>query len=221
MLLFAAQHVHHAHGGLMGYFMRLGPVGLLLVSIIDSSPIPLPIPGSSDLLVTVFAAQKHGWLMATLIATLGSALGSIASYQLGVVGGVALLDKHTPRRLADRLKGWSEHHAILSVALPCILPPPAPLMPFLIAAGALRMPRHIFYPTFTVSRCVRHAFYAWLGVHYGRHILPIYNHITEEYGWILLLIVWGSIAFAAVYATVRVVQARKSKNTKAAAPAAA
>ncbi len=217
----AAQHAHHAHGGLLGYFMRLGPLGLLLVSVIDSSPIPLPIPGSSDLLVTVFAAQKHGWLLATLIATLGSALGCIASYQLGVVGGVALLDKYVPKRFADRLKHWSEHHAMLSVALPAVLPPPAPLMPFLIAAGALRMPRRIFYPTFIASRFARHAFYAWLGVHYGRHILPVYTHITEEYGWILLLVVWGSIAFAAVYATVKIVQARRGKNREAAAIAAA
>lgn len=221
MLVAVAHHAHHARGGLLGYFMRLGPTGLLLVSIIDSSPIPLPIPGSSDLLVTVFAAKEHGWLLATLIATLGSALGSIASYQLGVVGGVALLDKYVPKRFADRLKQWSEHHALLSVALPAILPPPAPLMPFLIAAGALRMPRRMFYPTFIVSRFVRHAFYAWLGVHYGRHILPLYNRLTEEYGWVLLVVVWGSVVFAVVYATVKIVQARRERGTKAAAPAAA
>ncbi len=221
MLVAAAHHAHHARSGLLGYFMRLGPTGLLLVSIIDSSPIPLPIPGSSDLLVTVFAAKEHGWLLATLIATLGSALGSIASYQLGVAGGMALLDKYAPKRFADRLKHWSEQHALLSVALPAILPPPAPLMPFLIAAGALRMPRRVFYPTFAVSRFVRHAFYAWLGVHYGRHILPLYNRLTEEYGWVLLLVVWGSVLFAVVYATVKLVQARRGRSTKAAAPAAA
>ena len=219
----AAHHAHtHARTGLLGYFTRLGPFGLLLIAVIDSSPIPLPIPGSSDLLVTLFAAKQKGWLLATLIATLGSALGSIASYQLGVVGGVALLDKYVPKRYADRLKHWSEHHAILSVALPAILPPPAPLMPFLIAAGALRMPRRLFYPTFIVSRFVRHAFYAWLGVHYGQHILPLYNRLTEEYGWVLLLIVWGSVLFAAVYATIKIVQARRNPtNTKAEAPAPA
>ncbi len=217
ILVQTAHHAHHARGGILGYFMRLGPLGLLLVSVIDSSPIPLPIPGSSDLLVTVFAAQNRGWLFATLIATLGSAIGCIASYQLGVVGGVTLLDKYAPRRFADRLKHWSEHHAMLSVALPAILPPPAPLMPFLIAAGALRMPRRIFYPTFIVSRFARHALYAWLGVHYGRHILPLYNRITEQYGWILLLVVWGSIAFAIVYAATKLIQARRANPKRKAA----
>ncbi len=221
-VLFAAQAHTHAHSGMLGYFMRLGPLGLLLISIIDSSPIPLPIPGSSDLLVTLLAAQLHGWLVPTMVATAGSGIGSIASYQLGVVGGVALVDKYVPRRFANRLKRWSEHHAVLSVALPAVLPPPAPLMPFLIAAGALRMPKHIFYPTFIASRLVRHALYAWLGVHYGRHILPLYHRLTDEYGWVLLLVVWGSVLFAVVYATIKVVQARRSgKGEKAAAILAA
>ncbi len=212
-LFLAAHHTgSHAHTGLLGYFMRLGPTGLLLISIIDSSPIPLPIPGSSDLLVTLFAAQHHGWVLATFIATLGSAIGSVASYQLGVAGGVALLDKYAPKRFADRMKHWSEEHAVFSVALPAILPPPAPLMPFLIAAGALRMPRRVFYPTFILSRFVRHAFYAWLGVHYGRHILPLYNRLTDEYGWVLLLVVWGSVAFAIAYATYKFVQARRNSH---------
>lgn len=208
-LIFAARH---GRGGIMGYFMRLGPIGLLLISAIDSSPVPLPIPGSSDLLVTVFAAAHKGWLLATLIATAGSAIGAIASYQTGVVGGVALFDKYVPARFRDRMKHWSEHHSLLSVALPAILPPPAPLMPFLIAAGAMRMPRLRFYSSFLISRFIRHAFFAWLGVHYGRHILPLYTRLTEEYGWILLIVVWGSIAFAAVYAIIKLRQNRKDRS---------
>jgi len=209
----------HRHRGLLGYFMRLGPLGLFLVSAIDSSPIPLPIPGSSDLLVTVFAATHKGWLLATLIATAGSALGSIASYQTGVAGGLALFDKYVPARFRNRMKHWSEEHALLSVALPAVLPPPAPLMPFLIAAGALRMPRRRFYSSFLISRFLRHAFFAWLGVHYGRHILPLYTRLTEEYGWILLIVVWGSVVFAVIYAIIKLRQARGKKRSGSVEPA--
>ena len=205
MLAAAAGKKH----GLLRYFMQLGPLGLFLVSAIDSSPIPLPIPGSSDILVTVFAAQEHGWLLATVIATLGSAVGGFASYQTGVVGGVALLDHVVPKRFRGRMDHWSEEHALSSVAVPAILPPPAPLMPFLIAAGALRMPRRKFYPSFLISRFLRHAFFAWLGVHYGRAILPVYRHLSEEYGWILLLVIWGSVVFAAAYAVIKLRKARR------------
>ena len=207
------------HNGLLGYFMRLGPLGLLLISVIDSSPVPLPIPGSSDILVTLFAAQRHGWLFATLIATAGSAMGSIVSYQTGAVGGAALVEKYTPKRFRKRLQNWSSRHALISVALPALLPPPAPLMPFLIAAGAARMPRLTFYSSFLVSRFLRHAFFAWLGVHFGRAILPFYTALAEKYGWILLVVVWGSVVFAIVTAIVKVRNSRRKGAEGATQPA--
>ena len=123
------------------YFFKLGLLGLFLISAIDSSPIPLPIPGSSDLLVVLLAAQRHGWFLVTLIARRwGSIAGAAASYQTGVAGGLPLVNKYVPARFRDRITRWTENHSLLSVALPAILPPPAPLMPFLIAAGALKMP---------------------------------------------------------------------------------
>ena len=200
----------------LGYFMQLGPLGLFLISAIDSSPIPLPIPGSSDILVTLFAAQSHGWLFATLVATAGSAVGAIASYQTGVIGGATLVEKYTPKRFRKRLERWSARHALISVALPAILPPPAPLMPFLIAAGAARMPRLTFYSSFLVSRFLRHAFFAWLGVRFGRAILPFYTQLAEKYGWILLLVIWGSVVFAIIYAVIKVRSSKRAPGSVAA-----
>ncbi len=190
------------------YFFKLGLLGLFFICVIDSSPIPLPIPGSSDILVVLLAAQRHAWFLVTLVATLGSIGGAAVSYQAGAAGGKPLMEKYVPRRFRDRITHWTEEHALLAVALPAILPPPAPLMPFLIAAGALRMPKRTFYTSFTVSRFVRHAFFAWLGVHYGRHIMPVYLRFADKYGWILLVVVWGSVAFGAVYA---IVQLRKKR----------
>ena len=196
-------HTSSTGRSVVRYFFKLGLLGLFFISAIDSSPIPLPIPGSSDLLVVLLAAQRHAWLLVTFIATLGSIAGAAASYQTGLTGGLPLIDKYVPARFRDRLKHWTEEHALLSVALPAILPPPAPLMPFLIAAGALKMPRRRFYLSFTISRFVRHAFYAWLGVHYGRHIMPVYLRFADKYGWILLVVVWGSVVFGVIYAVIK------------------
>jgi membrane protein YqaA with SNARE-associated domain len=200
------------------YFFKLGLVGLFFICVIDSSPIPLPIPGSSDLLVVLLAAQRHAWLLVTTIATLGSIVGAAISYQAGASGGLPLVDKYVPARFRDRLKGWTEKHSLLSVALPAILPPPAPLMPFLIAAGALRMPRRRFFLSFTISRFLRHAFFAWLGLHYGRHIMPVYLRFADKYGWILITLVWGSVAFGAIYAILKL---RARHRQQASAPVAA
>ena len=42
-----------------------------------------------------------------------------------------------------------------------------------LAAGALKMSRNKFLTTFTISRLLRHAFAAWLGVYYGRHVVRL------------------------------------------------
>jgi membrane protein YqaA with SNARE-associated domain len=204
------------------YFFKLGLLGLFFICVIDSSPIPLPIPGSSDILVVLIAAQRHAWLFVTIIATLGSIAGAAISYQAGVVGGRALVDKYVSSRFSDRIQRWSSDYSLLSVALPAILPPPAPLMPFLIAAGAARMPRKRFYLSFTLSRFARHAFFAWLGLHYGRHITPVYLRFADKYGWILLILVWGSIAFGAIYAIIKLrAQHRSQQQDTTSATAAA
>ena len=75
----------------------------------------------------------------------------------------------------------------------------------------------MFYSSFTVSRFVRHAFFAWLGLHYGRRIMPVYLRFADKYGWILLVAVWGSVAFGAIYALLKL---RKQKSDKRFAVAA-
>ncbi len=204
---------------LVRYFFKLGLLGLFFICVIDSSPIPLPIPGSSDILVVLLAAQRHAWFMVTLVATLGSVAGAAISYQTGAAGGMPLVEKYIPRRFRKRMTHWAEEHALLSVSLPALLPPPAPLMPFLIAAGALKMPRGRYYLSFTISRFVRHAFYAWLGVHYGRRIMPMYLRFADKYGWILLVVVWGSVVFGIIYALLKLRSHRAGQRLASAAGA--
>ena len=77
------------------------------------------------------------------------------------------------------------------------------------------MPRKNFFVSFTLSRFLRHAFYAWLGLHYGRKIMPVYQRIADKYGWILLVVVWGSVAFGLVYAIMKLRRRRQQKATAA------
>ena len=126
-------------------------------------------------MVVVLAAQHANLFLLVGAATVGSFLGGYFSYQVGQSGGMAFLEKHVPPRIFKPVCSWMETHAILSVALPAILPPPMPLSPFVLAAGALKMSRNKFLTTFTVSRFVRHAVAAWLGVHYGPHVVRMWN----------------------------------------------
>jgi membrane protein YqaA with SNARE-associated domain len=207
-------------GHLVHLLMSFGLVGLFLVSIVDSSFVPLPIPGVTDIMVILLAAQKANLFLLIGIATVGSALGGYFSYKIAHSGGVAFLEKHVPKRIFKRVTGWMENHAILAVALPAILPPPMPLSPFVLAAGALDMSQKKFMTTFTISRFLRHVAAAAIGIHYGSSVLHLWNMFTKKYAVAILSVLWGGIlisvafAFWKLWKTSRSVKAGDSNPTK-------
>lgn len=189
-----------------------GTFGVFLVSIVDSSFVPLPVPGVTDIMIVLFAAQKTNWILLVLGATAGSALGGYFSYQVGHAGGMQFLEKHVPARTFKRVCAWMENHAILAVALPAILPPPMPLSPFVLAAGALKMSKKKFLSTFTLSRGARHAFAAWLGIRYGSYVLHLWNRFSDKWATPILIVIWTAIfvgcgfAFWKIYKTSKTVR---------------
>lgn len=189
--------------------LSFGLIGVLLVSIVDSSFVPLPIPGITDLMIVVLAAQHANLFLLVAAATFGSFLGGLFSYQVGQSGGMSFLEKRVPPRIFKTICNWMETHAILAVALPAILPPPMPLSPFVLAAGALKMSRKKFLTTFTLSRFARHSIAAGLGVYYGPHIVHLWNRFTRHYAVPILITIWSviligiGIAFWKLYQTSR------------------
>jgi len=181
---------HAGHRGLMHVFFHLGLAGLVLISTVDSSFVPLPIPGVTDILVILYAANHTNVVLLVFLATLGSALGGFLSYQVAQAGGMAFLEKHVPKRYLKPVQGWVENHAILSVALPAILPPPMPLSPFVLVAGAVKMDRRKFMTAFTISRFARHVIAAWLGIRYGRAVLHLWNEFSARWAATILIVFW-------------------------------
>ena len=156
-------------------------MGIFVVSAIDSSVIPLPIPGSTDLLLLLLVAHRaNPWGMA-FAAIAGAILGGYLTWSTGAKGGRDAIKRHVPKRYADRLAGWVERNGVLAVVLACLLPPPFPLMPFLLAAGALGVTRKRFLVSFSIARAARYLFIAWLGVTYGRSMIRAWNHYLA--GW--------------------------------------
>lgn len=198
-----------------------GLVGLFLVSIVDSSFVPLPIPGVTDVMIVLFAAHHANIVLLVAVSTIGSALGGLFSHMIAQLGGMAFLEQRVPPRILNPVKRWMERHAILAVALPAVLPPPMPLSPFVLAAGALRMDRKRFLIAFTVSRFVRHAFAAWLGIHYGHSVIRMWNHITARWGTTFLVVLWSvillgcAIAFYRLYKTSRRLRMAPSTSAEA------
>ena len=110
------------------------------------------------------------------------------------------LEKHVPAAILKRATGWMESHAIIAVSLPALLPPPMPLSPFVLAAGAVHMSRKKFMTAFTLSRLVRHSIAAWLGIHYGRQVLHLWRHFSTRWGTTILVTLWVFILVSTAFA---------------------
>ena len=215
----AAPAAHAAHHGAMHFFAHLGLIGLFLVSIVNSTFVPLPIPGIADILVILYAAAHTNPILLVAIATLGSAIGGFVSHAAGAAGGMAFLQKHVSQRTLGRITTWMEKHPIIAVALPAILPPPMPLWPFILAAGAVHMSRREFMWSFTLSRFLRHIIAAWLGIHYGHDVLHLWARFNDRWANTILIAVWTiillSLAFAIwkLYRTSRELRPKSQSST--------
>jgi membrane protein YqaA with SNARE-associated domain len=188
--LVAAAHntgKHHA----MRWVIHLGAVGLFGVSLLDACPFPLPIPGTTDLLLLVLIARRgNPWLLVVL-AVAGAVVGAFTTWSAGKKGGEPALRHYVPHRYYDRITGWVKKHGAAGVALSAINPPPIPLMPFLVAAGALGVPRGRFLVSFAAARAARYGVVAWLGVRYGRQMIRWWNQYLADYSGV---IGWGVLA---------------------------
>jgi membrane protein DedA with SNARE-associated domain len=200
VLVAAVPAAAHHPNPLIHLLLSFGLIGVFFVSIVDSSFVPLPVPGITDLMIVVLAAQHANLFLLIGGATVGSFLGGFFSYKVGQSGGMAFLEKHVSPRFLKPICTWMEKHAILAVALPAVLPPPMPLSPFVLAAGALKMSRDKFLTTFTASRFLRHSAAAALGIYYGPHVLRMWNHFSRKWGTEILIAVWAIILISAAIA---------------------
>lgn len=192
--------------GLLQLVAGMGMAGLFLLAALDSSIVPLPVPGATDILLILLAARQHHWILMAVVATAGSVVGGGMTYHLGKVGGMHTLEKRVPKRQLGRITGWTERNGFLAVALPAILPPPMPLTPFLLAAGVLKVKQKTFYSAFTLSRAIRHGVAAWLGYRYGRHILRVWNSFSQRWSTPLLVVLWTVVIAGAAWGIYQLVK---------------
>lgn len=197
----AAHHARtsaqNAHG--LRWLMSFGTLGLFGVSVIDSSIIPLPLPGSTDLLLILLVAHRANPFLAAVAATAGSILGGYFTWKAGAKGGEPALHKYLPKRYAKRLFGWVEKNGALAVTISALLPPPFPLMPFLLAAGAFGVSQRKFFVSFSIARACRYSLVAWLAAVYGRAMVRAFRHYLSGWSGTIMWIYLGLMVAAIFY----------------------
>lgn len=175
------------------WIFHLGGLGFIPLGLLDSSVIPLP--GSMDIL-TIFlsARQKDLWFYYAVMATVGSVLGGYVTYRLARKGGKETLARRIPPKKLEKVYKTFDRWGLGAIAIPALLPPPMPMVPFLLAAGALQYPVKKFLLAFSVGRLARYSLLAYLAELYGRHIVGFITKPGHPTMLILICVVVTVIA---------------------------
>lgn len=179
---------------------RLGGLGLIIVGVADSSVIPMT--GSLDVLTIWLAAhRREPWPYYALMATVGAVLGGYITYSLARRGGKQALESKLSKKRAARVCKRFERWGFGAVAVPALLPPPFPFVPFLLAAGALQYSRSKFLAALTLGRGIRFTIVAALGAAYGKQVVNFFNryHTPAVVTLIALAVIGGLLSLAGYY----------------------
>ncbi len=190
------------------WLFHLGGVGLIPLGLLDSSLIP--IPGSMDV-ATILLSSRQGnwWPYYALMATAGSVLGGFVTYRLARKGGKETLERKVSRRRAEQIYKLFGRWGFSAIAVSALLPPPAPIVPFLLAAGAMQYPVRKFLAALTLGRAARYTILAYLAARYGRNVIAF---VTEHGHPVVWVVIGALIAIAA--AVFLFIYLRKTKGKK-------
>ena len=109
-----------------------------------------------DPIVATYVYQNRSrFLLYVLMASTGSALGSIVIYGIGYLGGEELLRKRISPERFDKFHQAFQKHPFWSLMFPAMLPPPTPFKLFALAAAVSEMKFTHFLLAIFAGRFVR------------------------------------------------------------------
>lgn len=165
------------------FFMHFGVFGLFLLSFAEASFFPVP-PYLLSIPMTL-ANPRLGFEYA-FIATLGSVLGGLFGYALGVRLGRPLLIRFVDEVRLKRVEGFYHRYGNWATVIGGLTPIPYKI--FAIAAGVFRTRLAGFIPASIFARGIRFFIEAILLIRYGRGITKLLQTTFSPVHLIWLLI---------------------------------
>jgi len=157
---------------------KLGVWGVLLISIVDAASLPVPM----DLILAGYVwANKGQFLIYTVIAAAGSAIGGLLPFGLGRAGGELFLLKRVNRQNFEKMRNRFERQEFLAVMVPSMLPPPTPWKAFVFAAGVFEMRVVPFMLAVFVGRIVRWLVLSLLVIKLGPTAVDVVEAVVKAH----------------------------------------
>jgi membrane protein DedA with SNARE-associated domain len=176
------------------WFIQLGGIGLIPLGLLDGSVIP--VPGSVDVVTIVLAAHDGAlWPYYAIMATIGSVVGAYLTFRLARRHGADRLAKRVSKAKLKRFQYLIQRWGFGAIAVPALLPPPMPMVPFVIAAGASNYSWRNFLAALSLGRAIRYVVLAYLGARYGRHIVRVFSEDGMRILYVTIALVAGTVIF--------------------------
>jgi membrane protein YqaA with SNARE-associated domain len=183
---------------ILGLLKVLGIWGPFVIAFADSALLGMPI----DAIVATYVYQdRKRALLYVLLASLGSALGSIPLYLIGYLGGEKVLRKRISEERFQKIHSSFDRHEFWALMFPGMLPPPMPFKILVLAASVFEMRFTHFLAAIFLGRCVRFGILSALVLWFGPQIVQMAPALVGQHLWAVV----GGVILAglAVWATLR------------------
>ena len=169
------KHILHRYTAfLWGVLKPLGAWGVFSIAGIDASFLGLPL---DPVVATYVYSNPHRFLLYVIMASAGSAVGSIVLYLIGYKGGEVLLEKRISKAKFDNIRSSFDRHEFWALMVPAMMPPPFPFKVFVLAAAAFEMRFARFLLAIFAGRFVRFMILAILTVKFGPQAMDIARRV--------------------------------------------
>jgi len=164
----------------------LGPLGIwgvFAIAFADSALLGMPV----DAIVAFYVYKDHRQLLFYVVmASLGSALGSIPLYVIGYLGGEKVLRKRISEERFQEIHQSFEKHEFWALMFPGMLPPPTPFKIFVLGAAVFEMRFRDFLAAIFAGRFVRFLVLSLLTLWFGPQIVELAGTVFRKHiYWVL------------------------------------
>lgn len=168
----------------------LGMWGVFAIAFADSALLGMPV----DAVVAFYVYQDHRRLLFYVVmASLGSALGSIPLYIIGYLGGEKVLRKRISVERFQSIHRSFEQHEFWALMFPGMLPPPTPFKIFVLGAAVFEMRFRDFLAAIFAGRFVRFLVLSLLTLWFGQQIVGIIGALVRRHLSLLLAAIAGGV----------------------------
>jgi len=171
----------------------LGIWGVFAIAFADSALLGMPV----DAIIAFYVYQDHRRLLFyVLMASAGSALGSIPLYVIGYLGGEKVLRKRISEERFLQIHRSFERHEFWALMFPGMLPPPMPFKIFVLGAAVFEMRFRDFLAAIFAGRFVRFLTLALLTLWFGPQIVELIGAVFRRHlYWVLGVVVLGVVVW--------------------------